>query len=79
MGFEKIIYAKAEKPAADASTPVMLTDETMRCRKEKILTAMHKKGLDKLIIYEDEQHYGNFAYCEAKRPDLRSKTATFRF
>ena len=62
MEFEKIVYAKAEKPATDAADPVMLTDETMRCRKEKVLAAMYKKGLDKLIIYEDEQHHGNFSY-----------------
>ena len=34
---------------------------------------------DKLLNVMKEEEIGIAAYCEAKRPDLRSKTVAFRF
>ena len=62
MRTEDIIYAEAKEPERDGVPPVMMTDQTMIRRKEKVLAKMREKGLEKLVIYEDEQHYGNFAY-----------------
>ncbi|WP_455810644.1 M24 family metallopeptidase [Pseudomonas graminis] len=42
--------------------PVLLTDETILARKEKILNGMKNEGFDALVIYADKEHGANFAY-----------------
>ena len=42
--------------------PVLLTDETIQERAEKILCRMRERGLEQLIIYGDVEHAGNFEY-----------------
>lgn len=42
--------------------PVLLTDETILQRKEKILYGMKSEGFDALVIYADKEHGANFAY-----------------
>lgn len=41
---------------------VVLPDETLRERKEKLLNKMKEKGLDLVIIYADKEHGSNFEY-----------------
>ena len=42
--------------------PVLLSDATMKARKEKVLTSMRNKGLDCIIVYCDTEHGSNFEY-----------------
>lgn len=58
----KIKYAKVPCPQKDSSNPVILSNETIIQRKEKILKKMQERELDKIIIYCDAEHYGNFMY-----------------
>ena len=48
--------------------PVILSDETMRERKEKILGKMTEKGLDALVVYADLEHGNNFEYLTGFLP-----------
>ena len=57
-----IFYTEIPSPEKDCALPVDLTDETIAERKEKILSRMQEKGLDKLIVYCDVEHAGNFSY-----------------
>lgn len=41
---------------------VPLTDETIKERKDKLLTLMKQENLDSLVIYGDLEHGGNFSY-----------------
>lgn len=62
MDQPEIVYEKVKAPRRDHAQPVELTEETMRLRMEKVLLRMREKGLDKLIVYCDAEHGGNFAY-----------------
>lgn len=42
--------------------PVLLTDDTILARKEKVLNGMKNEGFDTLVIYADKEHGANFAY-----------------
>ena len=48
-----IVLTTVPEPKKDCSSPILLTDETIEERKQKILTRMHKLHLDKLVIYGD--------------------------
>lgn len=43
-------------------TPILLTDETMEERKNKLLSKMKQHNYDTLIIYADLEHGSNFEY-----------------
>ncbi|MBC8532097.1 M24 family metallopeptidase [Gehongia tenuis] len=58
----KITYQEVNKPQKDAAAPVLLSDETMKERKEKILARMRQHNLDQLVIYDDVEHANNFMY-----------------
>lgn len=58
----EIIYTKTAAPKKDCAFPVMLSDETMRERREKILVRMRQKKIEQLIIYADTEHGSNFMY-----------------
>lgn len=62
MNQREIIYTWIEEPEKDCSFPVELTDATIEERKEKVLCQMKEKNLDKLIVYCDVEHAGNFSY-----------------
>jgi Xaa-Pro aminopeptidase len=62
MEKRRVAYEKITAPLKDCQVPVMLSDETMAERKEKVLSRMVQKGLDKLVIYCDVEHSGNFTY-----------------
>ena len=55
-----IVLTTVPEPKKDCSSPILLTDETIEERKQKILTRMHKLYLDKLVIYGDVEHGSNF-------------------
>ena len=57
-----IAYECLPAPGKDCAVPVPLTDATMNERREKVLARMRAAGLDKLVVYEDVEHSGNFAY-----------------
>ncbi len=57
-----IVLTTVPEPKKDCSSPILLTDETIEERKQKILTRMHKLYLDKLVIYGDVEHGSNFEY-----------------
>lgn len=59
---KEVIYTEVREPDKDSSKPVFLSDETLLDRKEKVLTRMKQAGLDKLIVYGDVEHAGNFSY-----------------
>lgn len=42
--------------------PIFLSEETIKERKQKILTNMSLAGLDKLVVYCDVEHGSNFEY-----------------
>lgn len=62
MVLTDVIYEKVKEPKKDCSLPVLLSDETMLSRKEKVLKKMEQEGLEKLIVYGDVEHSGNFSY-----------------
>ena len=62
MTHSNIIYTKVPSPQRDCAFPVMLSDETMKERKDKVLQNMKEQNLDKLLIYCDVEHGNNFAY-----------------
>lgn len=49
-------------PRTDADVPVLLTDETIAARLNKVLKAMQNAGYETLVIYDDVEHSGNFEY-----------------
>lgn len=59
----KVSWKPVPAPKRDCSlVPVQLSDETIAQRKEKVLAAMAKAGLEQLVIYGDVEHGGNFEY-----------------
>ena len=62
MSDRKIVYKAVREPGKDCALPVELTDETMEERRREVLARMREKGLDKLIVYCDVEHYGNVYY-----------------
>lgn len=52
-----------EPPVPDCTgIPVLIDDETIQRRKEKVLQEMRLDGLNALVIYADIEHSGNFEY-----------------
>lgn len=59
----KVSYKKTTPPIADNSgVPIMLNDETIEERRDKVLTLMKEKGISSLVVYADKEHGGNFEY-----------------
>lgn len=58
----KADLAKISAPEKDHGQPVPLSDETMRLRRDKILSRMREHRIDQLIIYDDVEHGNNFMY-----------------
>lgn len=57
-----VIYKKIMPPVKDCAFPILLNDNTMEERKQKVLQKMRERKLDKLLIYDDAEHGSNFAY-----------------
>lgn len=62
MNRKRPVYTFIAPPEKDSHVPVPLSDHTLKERKEKILKKMQEKGLDKLLVYCDVEHSGNFMY-----------------
>lgn len=59
----KIDVAKVKAPILDHSgIPIMLTDETIEERKQKVIQLMKDAGYSSLIVYADKEHGSNFEY-----------------
>ncbi|MGI6510022.1 MAG: M24 family metallopeptidase [Erysipelotrichaceae bacterium] len=58
----KIILKKIEAPKVDETCQVILTDETMRERKGKVLKLKKEANLDYLVVYSDLEDGSNFEY-----------------
>lgn len=60
---DHIILKNIPDPEHDhPQKPVMLTDETIEIRKQKVLAKMRERSLDVLVIYADMEHGSNFEY-----------------
>lgn len=57
-----------EPPIEDQLAPVILTDETMQERKNKVLCRMMEEGFDAIIVYADLEHGSNFEYLTGFLP-----------
>lgn len=62
MFSNEIVYDKIPQPIKDSKEPVLLNDDTLSERKEKVLQRMNEKQLDKMVVYCDMEHGGNFSY-----------------
>ncbi len=64
----EIVYEKVPYPKDEIFYDIELTDETIKERYEKVLTAMKLNNLDCLIIYADKEHGSNFEYLTGFYP-----------
>ena len=68
-GFDNIIYTEVPAPEPDCTgVPVLLTDETMAERYQKVLDRMAGDHIDTLVIYGDLEHGSNFEYLTGFLP-----------
>lgn len=67
---DQVQYGEIQEPFVykEPKVPVMLTDETMQARKQKVLAQMKKWNYDALLIYADREHGDNFAYLTGFSP-----------
>ncbi len=66
---EDVVYKQISEPKEDCSgVPVLLSDETMKERYEKVLARMKEEGMDTLVIYADLEHGSNFEYLTGFLP-----------
>lgn len=67
--FENIVYKQVASPQPDCTNqPVMLSDETMQKRYEKVLQRMKEENIDTLVVYADLEHGSNFEYLTGFLP-----------
>lgn len=67
--FENIVYKNMKVPNLDCTNiPVMLSDETMEERYNKILQRMEEENIESLIVYADLEHGNNFEYLTGFLP-----------
>lgn len=58
-----IIVKDVLAPKPDNSgEPILLSDDTIRLRKQKILNLMQESNLSSLVVYADKEHGSNFEY-----------------
>lgn len=66
---KEIVYTQVLAPKPDCSqVPVLLSDETMRERYEKVLARMRAEKTDTLVVYGDLEHGSNFEYLTGFLP-----------
>lgn len=66
---EDVVYKQVSEPKEDCSgRPVLLSDETMSERYEKVLARMKEEKIDTLVIYADLEHGSNFEYLTGFLP-----------
>lgn len=65
----EVKFAKVQQPNVDCTlSPVLLSDQTMAERKQKVLKKMKEKEIDALVIYADLEHGSNFEYLTGFLP-----------
>ncbi len=58
-----VTFKEVKRPTKDNVTEVvMLNEETIEERKNKLIEIMKDKGFSSLIVYADKEHGGNFEY-----------------
>ena len=60
--YENVVLDKIPFPKEETGEPVLLSDETMQERRQKILHRMQEKKLDCIAVYADVEHGCNFEY-----------------
>jgi len=66
---EQITLSNVPAPTIDYTPQqVVLTDETMAQRRNKVLALMKQKALDRLLVYADLEHGSNFEYLTGFLP-----------
>lgn len=74
----KIDVAKVKAPVLDHSgIPIMLTDETIEERKQKVIQLMKEAGYSSLVIYADKEHGSNFEYLVGFIPRFEEALLVF--
>lgn len=74
----KIGIEKVKLPIKDNSgITIMLTEETIEERKNKLITLMRKEGYSSLIIYADKEHGSNFEYLTGFIPRFEEGLQVF--
>ena len=74
----KIDVAKVKAPVLDHSgIPIMLTDETIEERKQKIIQLMQEAGYSSLVVYADKEHGSNFEYLVGFIPRFEEALLVF--
>lgn len=67
--YNRVNYKLIEQPKLDCTNkPVLLSDETMEERYNKVMNRMKIEGIDSLVIYADLEHGGNFEYLTGFLP-----------
>lgn len=60
---KEINYGRVPQPKPDCTNiPIILSDETMQYRYQKVLKGMQEENFDTLVIYADLEHGSNFEY-----------------
>ena len=60
---KQIYYGKVKQPLPDCTKqPIILSDETMQYRYNKVINKMKQEHYDTLVIYADLEHGSNFEY-----------------
>ena len=60
---KEINYGRVPQPKPDCTNiPIILSDETMQYRYQKVLKRMQEENFDTLVIYADLEHGSNFEY-----------------
>ena len=73
-----IVLTTVPEPKKDCSSPILLTDETIEERKQKILTRMHKLHLDKLVIYGDVEYLVGFLYRDVYEQEVKEMAKLYK-
>lgn len=57
--------------------PIMLSEGTMIERRKKVVSLMHKRGLDCIVVYADLEHGSNFEYLTGFLPRFEEGMIVF--
>ncbi|MDF2674385.1 MAG: Xaa-Pro aminopeptidase [Clostridiales bacterium] len=61
--YKNVILTEISSPLCDNDrTPVLLSDETIEERKNKVIALMKRENLDSIVVYADVEHGSNFEY-----------------
>ena len=58
----RVVLKKVSFPQEEKGIPILLNDETMQERRQKIIARMKEHDLDCIVVYADVEHGANFEY-----------------